>query len=221
MTSLMERFLRFLKKEKTKSVLAFLVYFSIIFWVLEFDMSSVTKVILGIIQFTIVILWYVICLYEITNDSLSPKKKENKIKLIVKEIAMFIPILIITCFITELFVVGTPVNQASIDSDFGSSPIFYSLMIIVFGPIIEEYIFRLLPRKFIKNKYVYIIFSSTMFAAMHVIDDPNAFHYVWFYMMRPIYYGYRYYETDNIWVPISMHSLNNFIAVLPQMILYF
>ena len=60
-----------------------------------------------------------------------------------------------------------------------------------------------------------------MFAAMHVIDDPNAFHYVWFYMMRPIYYGYRYYETDNIWVSISMHSLNNFIAVLPQMILYF
>lgn len=49
---------------------------------------------------------------------------------------------------------------------------------------------------------------------MHVIDDPNPFGHIWFYMIDSFYYGYRYYKTNDIWVPISMHGFNNTISFL-------
>lgn len=87
-------------------------------------------------------------------------------------------------------------------------------MKIIIGPIIEEFIFRFLPYRFIKNKILYVIVSTVIFAGMHVLNDPNPFYYIWFYMMRPLYYGYRYHKTKDILVPISMHSLNNLFDVL-------
>lgn len=221
MTSMFDRFLKFLKQENTKRVLAFLVYFSVVFMILELEISIVIKVVLGIMQLIVFLLWYILCLEEAASDILNDRQKRFNIKMVVKELVMFIPILVITCLIVEYVMVGTSVNQSSIDLKFETAPIYYSFMIIIGGPIMEEYLFRLLPRKFINNKYVYVIFSSFVFAAMHVVHDPNAFYYIWFYMMRPLYYGYRYYETNNIWVPIAMHSLNNFVATLPLIIKYF
>lgn len=65
-----------------------------------------------------------------------------------------------------------------------------------------------------------LFFSAFIFAGMHVLNDPNPFYYIWFYMMNPLYYGYRYYETQDILVPISMHSLHNLIAALPLVFSY-
>ena len=127
---------------------------------------------------------------------------------------MFIPIFIITICITSFIMVGQSANQTSIDESFYEAPIFNSILAIIIGPIIEEWIFRFLPSKFINNRTLYIIVSTVIFATMHVIDDPNAFYYIWFYMMRPLYYAYRYHKTKDILVPISMHSLNNLVATL-------
>lgn len=221
MISIIERFLKFLRRERTKSVLAFLLYSSVILMALNLELPIVANMIGGIIQFIVVILWNIAYLEEISDERLSTKKWKHKLTMIGKEIVMFIPILLITSLITKLLLVGESANQASIDSNFKNAPIMYSLLIIIFGPIIEEFIFRLLPAKFIKNRFMYIIISTVVFAAMHVVGDPKAYYYIWFYMMRPLYYGYRYYETKNIWVPISMHSLNNLIATLPQIMSYF
>ena len=152
-------------------------------------------------------------MYE-TNKGKFVKNIIQEIKKIAKEILMFIPVLIITKLITIFVMVGQPVNQINIEQSFFEMPIFNSICAIVIVPIVEEVVFRLLPYKFIKNKAVYIIVSTVIFAVMHVINDPNACYYVWFYMMRPLYYGYSYYRTKDILVPISMHSLNNLIETL-------
>lgn len=52
------------------------------------------------------------------------------------------------------------------------------------------------------------------FAAMHVIHDPNPFYYIWFYMIKPLYWAYRYHKTKDIYVTICMHSFSNFIAII-------
>ena len=93
-------------------------------------------------------------------------------------------------------------------------PILKSMLSIIIAPIIEEFVFRLLPHRFIKSPIIYVVISTVVFAAMHVINDPNPFYYIWFYMMGPLYYGYRYHKTKDILVPISMHSFNNLIATL-------
>ena len=127
---------------------------------------------------------------------------------------MFIPILLISDCVISFIMVGQPANQTSLDKAFYEAPIFNSILSIIIGPIIEEFIFRFLPYRFIKNKTLYIIVSTVVFAAMHVVNDPNPFYYIWFYMMRPLYYGYRYHKTKDILVPLSMHSLNNLVATL-------
>ena len=108
--------------------------------------------------------------------------------------------------------VGQPANQTNIEQTFLEELILNSIMAIIVGPIIEEFIFRFLPSRFIKNKILYVIVSTVVFAAMHVLDDPNPFYYIWFYIIRACYYGYSYYKTKDILVPISIHSFNNFIV---------
>lgn len=140
----------------------------------------------------------------------------NKILL---EILKFIPIFVLDTFITSFLMKGIPANQASVNNMHASAPLFHMVMSVIIAPICEEFIFRYLPYKFIKNKKLYVILSAVIFAGMHVIYDPNPFYYIWFYMLFSIYCSYRYYKTKDILVTISMHSFNNLICVLSMIIL--
>lgn len=145
------------------------------------------------------------------------KKVKNKLTNISKEICRYIPIHILKVIINFLLTVwiGTPQNQELIEESIENTQIVIILIsTCIIGPILEEFIFRLLPSKFIKRKIPYIIFSGVVFAAMHVINYPNPLLYIWFYMIGALYYGYRYYETKDILVPISMHIFNNLIATI-------
>lgn len=215
MIAKIKHFFTFIRKEKLQSFFAFAYYVFVIAMFLEIDLPLPLDIINFIIQF--IIGWY-ICdwldkSFVITIEKLE-KNIIKEIKKIANEILMFVPIFIISIFITSFIMVGEPANQTSIAESFFISPIFNSIMIIIIGPITEEIIFRFLPYKFIKNKTLYIIVSTVIFAAMHVVNDANPFYYIWFYMLRPLYYGYRYYETKDIWVPISLHSFNNLISIL-------
>lgn len=140
---------------------------------------------------------------------------KNETKNIIKELIMFIPILVISVYIRTFFIVGQPANETSVNELLKTSPIQGLMCVIIFGPIIEEFVFRFLPYKFIKNKeIVYIIFSAVIFAGLHVINDPKPFYYIWCYMLNSIYYGYRYYKTKDLGVTISMHIFNNIIATI-------
>lgn len=214
------RFFTFIMKEKTRKVFAFTFYVYFIVMFMEIDLPLALEIICFIVLMfitlfgcTVYISEWLDKMYERNRGKLG-KNIIQEIKKIAKEILMFIPILIITICITSFTMVGQSANQTSIEQSFYEAPIFNSVFVIIIGPIIEEFIFRFLPYSFIKNKTLYIIVSTVVFAAMHVINEPNPFYYIWFYMMRPLYYGYRYYTTKDILVSISMHSLNNLVATL-------
>ena len=123
----------------------------------------------------------------------------------------------ISCYILSFFIVGDSQNEQAINSSLnGSIFIVISTMIsiLVFGPILEEVIFRFHIRKLIKNKYLYIIIATFVFAAMHVYDDPNSLIYIWIYIPNSFYYTYRYYKTDDILITISLHCFNNLLATM-------
>ena len=220
------RFFEFIKKDKTRNFLAFALYFLFIINMVV-DLPLILEFI-WLISITLVIMLRRI-IYSIDSfDKISDQREEkisNKIKREAKKIAieivMFIPVFLTSILIISLFMVDEPANQSSIKASFNQAPLLNSIYMIIIGPIIEEYIFRFLPYQFIKNKILYIIVSTVVFAAMHVVSDANPFCHIWFYMIRPLYYAYRYQKTEDIWVTISMHSLNNFIVTLSMIVSYF
>ena len=220
MNTKLERFFAFMMEEKIKAFFSFTFYISFIVMFIGIDLPRV----LEIICFIVLLISICFCCSVFTAEWMDRifargirklgKSIYQEIKKIGKEILMFIPILLISCCIISFLMIGQPVNQTSVEQDFYEKPIFNSICSIIIGPIIEEFIFRFFPHKFIKNKALYIIVSTVIFAVMHVIDDPNAFYYIWFYMIRAWYYAYRYHKTKDILVPISMHSLNNLVSTL-------
>lgn len=220
MDTKLKRFYTFIMKEKSQSLFSFAFY--ILFIILFFEINILFALkILCYILFIILTLFFYFAYLPSYLDSISEKSRKevkkdiiSKIKKITKEILMFIPIFLISQSVTYFIMIGEPTNQISAIKSFNAMPIFTSISAIIFAPIFEELIFRLLPYKFIKNKILYIAVSTVIFAAMHVIHDPNPFYYIWFYMIRPLYYGYRYHKTKDIWVTISIHSFNNLISIL-------
>lgn len=210
------RFITLLMKEKTQKFFAITLYISFILMFMQIDLPIILMIIWIVIMLLGWPMYISKCMIEINekNEEQLGKNLKSEIKKIAKEILMFIPILLISYCVTFFMMVGKPANQTGIEQFFYEAPISSLILIIIVGPIIEEFIFRFMPYSFIKNKILYIIISTVVFAAMHVINDSNALNYIWFYMMRPLYYGYRYYKTKDILVPISMHSFNNLIAIL-------
>lgn len=215
-----ERFFTFIMKEKTRNFFAFAFYILFIVSSIELNLPLAVEILCFIFLIFIILLGCTVYLsdwmdkmYEKDRGKLG-KNIINEIKKIAKEILMFIPVLLISYCVTSFIMIGQPANQVSIEKTFYEAPILNSILFIITGPIIEEFIFRFLPYRFIKNKTLYIIVSTVVFASMHVINDPNPFYYIWFYMIRPLYYGYRYHKTKDILVSLSMHSLNNLVATL-------
>jgi len=220
MNTKIERFFEFILKEKTRNFLAFVFYILFIVTLTQIGLPLILEIICSIVLLFIALLGCTIYMNDWT-DKLFEKTKGKLGKVIIeefkkisKEIFMFIPILLISKCITSFILVGQPANQIAIEESFSKSPIFVSISAIIIAPIMEEFVFRLIPYRFIKNKTLYVIISSIIFAAMHVVNDTNPFYYIWFYMIRSLYYGYRYHKTKDILVPITMHSLNNLISTL-------
>lgn len=203
-----ERFNEFIKNYKTQGFLAFSCYFLCVLYCKD-NLPSIMQCICTI-AFTVT---YLCCLGYIFNyDGI------KDFKTIGKELLMFIPVFLLSTFMTSLLISGEPANQTSVNEILSQSPILYSIIIVIIGPMLEEYIFRFLPSKFIKNQLLYVLISSIIFAGMHVINDPNPFYYIWYYLPLSLYFGYRYYKTENLFVTISMHSFNNLIATLALLI---
>lgn len=117
---------------------------------------------------------------------------------------------------------GDSVNQASIESIFTGPTIGIVLMVIsvvIFAPIVEEFVFRKAIFSLIKNPIVAIITSSLAFSAMHILSEPNFIHMIINiipYLTMGLFIGWYYhYKADrNIMVVIAIHALNNLLAVV-------
>lgn len=104
-----------------------------------------------------------------------------------------------------------PVNQENVNSVKKATPLIYYLKVYLFGPFMEEGVFRYLPSKFISNKKVFVIVSSYFFALAHVFDTPLWILYLPLYMISSLYLGYKYSQTENLAHNILIHSLFNIL----------
>jgi len=220
MNNLKERICKFLKDDKTKSIFAFLFF---VWSVVNFtDLPNKMPVPVRAIWFYLNIagigfyskMWgdKIFDRLEAVRGNVK-KVIKKEAKKIGREILLFIPIEVILGVITYNIMKGAPQNQIGLEELFWKNPISIAFLSIFIAPFIEEVTFRFLPRCFIKNGIIYVIFATVTFAAMHVIEDSNWFYYIWFYSVRPLWYSYRYYKTKDICIPIALHSFNNVVAI--------
>lgn len=115
-------------------------------------------------------------------------------------------------------------NQQNLQEVFNEIPIVMALVTVIYAPLVEELMFRGVFRKFLKNKYVFIILSGVIFGLMHVIDDSKSlaeFSYVIVYSTLGMYMASLYYKTNNIFTDISFHFMQNALGVIGMILLKF
>ena len=87
---------------------------------------------------------------------------------------------------------------------------------VIFGPIFEEILYRGLmynKLKEISNAFIGVLIPSILFAFLHIPKYGFGIN-MFFLFLAGILLSYCYEKTNNIYVPIFVHSINNFFIFL-------
>lgn len=95
-------------------------------------------------------------------------------------------------------------------------------MAILFAPILEELMFRGLLRKSISNAIIFMIASSFIFGAAHMLyAEENIMMYIYIipYTLLGYFLARSYTKTNNIFTNISIHFLWNTFAIILNVVI--
>ena len=129
-------------------------------------------------------------------------------------------IMIVSSILIALSGIGDNTNQEANINMLDKAPIVEILCALVFGPILEELVFRRGLKNFTSNKHVYAITTGLIFAFIHIISsisnnsDIIMLIYLIPYGSLGIAFGYAYKKTNNIFGTITFHSIHNLISLL-------
>jgi membrane protease YdiL (CAAX protease family) len=135
-------------------------------------------------------------------------------------------VMIISNLIISSLVGSIAVNEQTTRDTLLTSPIYAIPTIIIFGPFLEELVFRYAFKKAFNKKILYALTSALVFGGLHVLTAIDEFtiagilaHLSEFLFIIPygslgFFFACAYYETDNIFSSVIPHTLHNFISVL-------
>ncbi len=182
-----------------------------------------------IMSFVIFIVLFLCYRKTIKKDYDKFSKEKNKnityiikmffIFMIVKYIVSFISVVVMTLLNFDTSSM-TSVNQDLIESYVKAAPLLMLISTSILAPFYEETLFRLGFKKVFKNKYIFIVLSGLIFGLMHVFPLENGISLILgilqsiTYVTMGIFLSYIYFKTDNIFVSIGIHFLNNLLSVL-------
>lgn len=117
---------------------------------------------------------------------------------------------------------GSSNNQELINYALSSSTKYYMMIsIVLFAPLLEELIFRKLLFGLVETSMklsgiVAVIISSVVFAALHIdFSNLKDLVFIFQYLFLAGAISFSYYKFDrNIYIPIGIHFLNNFLSLL-------
>ena len=100
---------------------------------------------------------------------------------------------------------------------------FMFIATVIISPIFEEILYRGLmynKLKEISNAFIAILISSILFALLHI--PGYGFNIkIFCFVLDGILLTYCYEKTDNIYVPILVHSINNFFIFLFKYVYFY
>ena len=184
------------------------------------DESYIDCLIYGIYSLIIFLLYHK-TFKEDFNKIKADKKFTNTL---FKYFAIFFGIKVASAMVTGIIgtmfgmEIGNSENQEALIKMLQAGPIMMLISSSIFAPLVEEGIFRLSLKKVISNKKVFIILSGLIFGFMHIfptdLSISVALTYSISYVSIGIALAYMYIDTDNIWYPICIHGLNNFLSLI-------
>ncbi len=181
----------------------------------NFILKNVTNI---FIELIILIIFLLIFRKTIIPDFYSFKKEAPKY---LKKYAKYWLIGLIIMIISNAIIgniIGMPENEKANRNLFNELPIYSTLALIIFAPIIEELLTRAILKDTFKNKWIYILISGFIFGFLHCtsfIIDNNLLELLFIipYGALGSVFAYIYYESNNIWTNISFHALHNLLGL--------
>ncbi len=132
---------------------------------------------------------------------------------------MYVSNLIILSFFQN----GIAGNEESVRQLLNYFPIYTFIASVVLAPFLEEIIFRYSFRKVcLQGKWIFIILSGLIFGGMHVVGNVQVWEDVLYlvpYSIPGIVFAYTLVKSDNIFVPITLHTIHNGILISMQIFL--
>jgi len=155
------------------------------------------------------------------NDFNANYKKYLKVGLTYWAISLVIMVLS-NMFISSI-TGGIATNEENNRSLLEIYPVYMALSISILAPIVEELTFRGDFKEAFKNKKIFILITSLIFAGIHVFNGHNLSYFI----SNPIQFLYfipygalsvalasMYVKTDNVYTSIVIHSMHNTMSLI-------
>lgn len=115
----------------------------------------------------------------------------------------------------------TSQNQAMIETITLTSPVLMIITTVLLAPVLEEFVFRGILFGWayeINPKFAHIL-SAFIFAMLHIIlallsGNVAEWIQIFAYFLMAIVLSYLYEKTNNIFVPVLTHMINNLITMI-------
>ena len=149
------------------------------------------------------------------------RKKLNfkKITNFGKYFGIFVLCYILTSFVTNLIYSFSNINSTNeviVESLIIKKPLISFFITGLFAPFYEEVLFRLNFRDVFNKKWTFIIVTGILFGSTHLLNASSINEIIFLipYSIMGISLSYIYYDSDNIYTSIVIHSINNIFILL-------
>ncbi len=131
-------------------------------------------------------------------------------------------LMIVSNLIINLIASGIAPNEQGVRDMLDIEPLYTFISAVILAPLLEESIFRLAIRKIIPHqKWIFILVSGLFFGLLHVIGNVDVWTdwlYLLPYSVPGLVFAYTLTKSNNIFVPISLHFIHNFILITIQLL---
>lgn len=199
------------------NTLIYLFFPSIFVSLFTINFYSKEAILLLTISYVILIIFFSLKYKNTLKKDLYKFKKKNLITILIYWIIGFILMMLSNYIINYLIIPnGISNNEASNIELLLNNKITYTISLCILIPYIEEIVFRLELKNKIKNKYLFILTSSSLFAILHILSSTKLIELIYFipYFILGITFSTIYHKTDNIYSNIITHILHNTIIVI-------
>ena len=204
--------------DKIKALFLILVFF--LYTILVPSMPSILKIIL---DFAIILLAILSFRETFQKDTIQLKGK--KLKTIGYIFLGFICVLLMQgitgSIIDKLFGVLPPSSEGQMRL-LNSNPVYLIFSMLIFSPIVDQLTFRKAFRDLIPNQFLFVLLSSLIYGTIYVIfgvTEAISYIFIISYTLIAMLYALFYLKSDNIYVPIGMHVLQNAMAIMMYLLL--
>ncbi|MBE6148343.1 MAG: CPBP family intramembrane metalloprotease [Firmicutes bacterium] len=207
------------KKTKLLAIIAVITFF---FLPDIISLLSFSYIFLSIILDVLLILICLLIFYpELKRDFKIFLENKNKyLKFIInKQITMFF----IYYLVVLVVVLIKGDNAISVNQQVAESlPMLYIIpTCLIYAPFVEELIFRVSIRRFIKNDKIFIVVSGLFFGLLHTMSEATLFNMIVLslpYAVLGSFFAYLLVKTENTTISIMSHFIHNAFACLMMLI---